>query len=529
VELKVKSTRNCFASTIAGRSRSTGGRAGGAGGAASRLFVRGSARTGGLAGAGASAGGWPPQATARTTRLTKRRTQESGCTVRSGRARLYHCAIAPQNGIFISHTHGDTRLAHAVRDLVDALFGNRVTVSYSSSKEEGGISPGKDWFRWIVDQVSGTSVAFVLLTPSSIQKPWVLWEAGAVAGAAYAAEKSADTARVIPLTFAITSSDVPSPFARMQIISGTDEADMMKLTEDMWSRFDLTKPEVAKAGRNQVAAVKSYVQSVETIMFTLPHVITEAAIQEWIGRFDALSSESRYSEVVVLENWLDVAFGRDAEDRLRPLDVRIHRRLGDLYAKAGKHSEAARQFHLARKLVPRDIFILRRLGKAYLDMNDVEEARKIVMEIEKLDPGAFRMNVENAALKARLFRASDDWEGARDVLKDAFENNPDSYYLGDLLGQALLKIGDIERAKEVYTRVRRILSGLREENVWSWATALTAAIVCDDEPAQMHAVARLHAMNPSRGDLETIERGVDGLAAALGRGDAVRGQLRGLA
>ena len=68
-------------------------------------------------------------------------------------------------GIFISHSHGDQPIADALAGLVNDLFGNKVTVHYSSKKErDGSIPPGEDWFRWIVEQVRQTDIAFVLLT-----------------------------------------------------------------------------------------------------------------------------------------------------------------------------------------------------------------------------------------------------------------------------------------------------------------------------------------------------------------------------
>src|SRR5690348_16599980 len=92
-----------------------------------------------------------------------------------------------QQSIFISHTHTDQAIADAFRGAMRTIFGERVTVKYSTNKElEGGIKPGEDWFRWIGEQVRAAKAALILLTPSSIQKPWVLWEAGAVAGAVLA-------------------------------------------------------------------------------------------------------------------------------------------------------------------------------------------------------------------------------------------------------------------------------------------------------------------------------------------------------
>ena len=172
------------------------------------------------------------------------------------------------NRIFISHTHNDQPIADALSRLIERLFSNNVEVSYSTKKElNGGISPGEDWFHWIVEQVRASKAAFVLLTPSSIQKPWVLWEAGAVAGVEFATKPETDISgppvnRVYPITFGLSSVDVPSPFARTQLVAGESEADMNKLVTKLLECFGdhLThKQSIDIAFRSQ-SAVKDYVE-----------------------------------------------------------------------------------------------------------------------------------------------------------------------------------------------------------------------------------------------------------------------------
>jgi tetratricopeptide (TPR) repeat protein len=432
-------------------------------------------------------------------------------------------------GIFISHTHSDRPIADALATMVEQLFGNRVTVSYSSKKElDGGIKPGDDWFRWIVDQVREADVAFILLTPASTQKPWVIWEAGAVAGAAFATKVA--EARVFPITIGIKASEVPTPFARTQVLTGTEKSDVDKLVEELFSRFnkDFAPREMRRFGALQDSAVRDFLKSINFILLKLPLAITEAAVQEWLGRLDELEKADRFSEAGVMENWLDVAFGRDAEDKQRPLDLRVHRRLGELYAGAGRASDAARQFELARQLAPRDIFLLRRLGKAYLDQNDGKRTETVLAEIEELDRDAYLHNGENAALKARWCEQSGNLNGARDVLAAAFEKIPSAYYVGDLLGQVLVDLAQIEKAKDVYAQVRRILSKLREHNMWSHATALSAAIVCGDDIGVQQSLKSLREAKPSRGDIDSIERGVSKLLDALHRDKSILDELHGM-
>jgi tetratricopeptide (TPR) repeat protein len=435
------------------------------------------------------------------------------------------------SGIFISHTHSDKPIADGLASLAGALFGDRLPVNYSSKKElEGGIAPGEDWFRWIVDQVRQSDVALILLTPASIQKPWVVWEAGAVAGAAFAT--STEQARVFPITYGIKSTDVPTPFANTQLLNGTDAADMQKLVDELLTptRFgkDFGPKDWQRVGANKEKFVNDYLGLVGPILLKLPLVITEASVQEWLGRLDDLRKEQRFSETEVMENWLDAAFGRDTQDKQRPLDLRIHRQLGELYGLAGRGSDAARQFELARQLAPRDIFLLRRLGQAYLDQKDNAKTGNVLAEIEALDKTAFERNAENAALKARWRQQTGDLNGARDTLALAFQNVPSSYYLGDRLGQVLIQLGEVDKAKDVYKQVGRVLRELREQNVWTYATAITAALVCDDRDGARQSLDKLRELRPSRGQLDSIERGVSNLLDKLKGDPTILAELRGM-
>ena len=430
------------------------------------------------------------------------------------------------SGIFISHTHSDKPVADAIAALVRELFGDRVQVHYSSDKEVGGgIAPGANWFRWIVEKVREADVALILLTPASTQKPWVIWEAGAVGGAAFATGDG-KTERVVPIVFGLRSAEVPSPFATSQILSGVIEADIHRLVGDLVERFkdQYSSIEVLKIGTRQNAAIAGYLKTIEPALLKLPLVITEGAIQEWLIRLDVLERERRYSEVGVIESWMDVAFGREGDEQ-RPLDIRIHRRLGELYAAAKKPLDAARQFRLARQLVPRDIYILRRLGKAYLDAEDRDTARAVLDSIAEFDAHAFERNPENAALKARLYRENNNLAGARNVLRAALDYTPDSYYLGDLLGQVHLDLGELDDAKHVYRGVREIVLRLREPNVWTHAAALTAAIVCGDDDAIHQAIEALNALRPNSEQLASIERGARGVVEKLNRDPAILAQL----
>ncbi len=416
------------------------------------------------------------------------------------------------SGFFISHAHSDEPLARALAHMIETLFGGKIPpVNYSSRKDlAGSIEPGEDWFRWIVGQVREADIAVILLTPNSVAKPWVLWEAGAVAGSAFSSDVGRTERRLYPLVYGLDGASIPGPVSRTQVVKAADREDILKFIESVYRVYESTfdAAEGRRFGTLQEAAVNTYLATVESVLPRLPIAVTEAAIQEWLDRLDKLVKEKRYSEAGVLEDWMDVSFGRDASDRKRPLDVRIHRRLAEIYSSAGQASDAERQYRLARQTAPRDILIMRGLGKALLDRGDLAGCHDVIEEIERLDPKAFEKNPENAAIKARWQRDSHNVNGAVETLSRAFRNFPTSYYLADILGQALLDVGNHDGAKKVYQQIKGVLVNHGEANIWAAGTTLTAAMALSDLPLADSALEKIEALHPSVEQRRSIAGGV---------------------
>jgi hypothetical protein len=120
--------------------------------------------------------------------------------------------------IFLSHSHRDRAIAEALTKLFKALFGKRVEVEYSSDQTAGGgVPPGDQWLPWITRRITDADKTYVLLTPNSMHKPWVLWESGAAAGVALTAGKAS---HVVPVTFGLSDDDIPNPFLSTQCVRG---------------------------------------------------------------------------------------------------------------------------------------------------------------------------------------------------------------------------------------------------------------------------------------------------------------------
>jgi TIR domain len=138
-------------------------------------------------------------------------------------------------GIFISLTHADSEIAEAIKDVTRALLGYQVKVEFSTSGElDSGIRPGEDWIAWIGERVRTCDFVLPLITPTSARKPWILWELGAVYGAATATRSEAER-KIRPLLYRVGDDDIPSPLRdnKIQYKRGDNRSDIIALFTDI--------------------------------------------------------------------------------------------------------------------------------------------------------------------------------------------------------------------------------------------------------------------------------------------------------
>ena len=85
--------------------------------------------------------------------------------------------------VFISHDSRDGTLAKAFANLlIDASGG--FLKSFRSGEGEGttGIEFGTEWYQTIMEKLNDATNVIALLTPHSINRPWILYESGVAKG-----------------------------------------------------------------------------------------------------------------------------------------------------------------------------------------------------------------------------------------------------------------------------------------------------------------------------------------------------------
>lgn len=205
--------------------------------------------------------------------------------------------------VFISHDTRDAELAEAFSKLLSSVSAG-VLKSFRSSDKKGnqGIEYGVEWYPEIMKKLEAASDVVCLLTPNSVGRPWILYEAGVAKG-------KLDTP-VHGLALGIPLQNASSgPFAQFQNSDDSEEA-LTQLVMQLVKRIPDADPE-RDVVRTQVATFREKISSLL------------AAEQEQTN-----TSEADSTSVAKLFEEVKVMF--------QDLPTRIERRLDPEYAPNNK-------------------------------------------------------------------------------------------------------------------------------------------------------------------------------------------------
>jgi hypothetical protein len=148
--------------------------------------------------------------------------------------------------VFISHDSRDADLAEAFDHLLTDASGG-VIQTFNSSDQTGraGIDYGEDWFSKITKVLTDASDVVALLTPNSVGRPWILFEAGFAVG--QRGTKVYGLALGVPFAKATSG-----PFARFQNCDAKEET-ITAVVLDLIQRNPNARPR-EEAVRRQVKA-----------------------------------------------------------------------------------------------------------------------------------------------------------------------------------------------------------------------------------------------------------------------------------
>ena len=138
--------------------------------------------------------------------------------------------------IFISHDHRDAGLAEAFSKLLKSISAGMLK-SFRSSDREGteGIEFGDEWYKRLMLRLESASDVVCLFTEQSLDRPWILYEAGVAKG------KLSTPVYGIALGIPLSRVSV-GPFYQFQNCDDTEES-LTKLVMQLSRRIPSLEPD----------------------------------------------------------------------------------------------------------------------------------------------------------------------------------------------------------------------------------------------------------------------------------------------
>jgi hypothetical protein len=135
--------------------------------------------------------------------------------------------------LFLSHDHRDDELARVFAGTLSRITLGQLEVwSSSDSSPSGGIRPGSIWIDEVRTQLEQSKAILILLTPNSLNKPWLLFESGFGAALPFC--------QIIPLCVGINAiNDVPFPLAMYQAYQLADYSSLRNFVNKLLSLYEI--------------------------------------------------------------------------------------------------------------------------------------------------------------------------------------------------------------------------------------------------------------------------------------------------
>jgi hypothetical protein len=132
--------------------------------------------------------------------------------------------------VFISHDTRDADLAEAFSKLLKSVSAGMIKTFRSSDKKAGeGIDFGDEWYKRLMERLQSTSDVVCLFTERSLDRPWLLFEAGVAKGKL--------NTPVVGIALGVPLNRVTTgPFYQFQNLDGS-EADLTKLVQQLARRI----------------------------------------------------------------------------------------------------------------------------------------------------------------------------------------------------------------------------------------------------------------------------------------------------
>lgn len=354
--------------------------------------------------------------------------------------------------VFISHSHDEKDLALAWQMLLEHVSQGAIEVWLSSdTKPTGGMKIGAEWRDSIYEKLSAADFVVAIISPKSVERPWILWECGVASG-------TNKERGLIPIIYSMPLSDFEGPLSSYQAYSGEDRDKIIEICERLLVEAKLTPKK-----QYWEPIIDTYIGSVR--LHRPPRNAGPAAVSIWIRRIETYLSAGRVSELPSLVDSMYSSLGTD-----KAIDVQIHDLLSQAFLESKNFEFAFNEVMKALEILPDDLGLLHRKVLILLEKGEHGQAKENLDFIYRDFPDA-RFLPEIAGLEGRLHRELYETTGRKEELEIsisayelAYQKDPYSYYCGVNAVSLKLLAGRLEEAQSLAANVLNVCQELQNHD-----------------------------------------------------------------
>ena len=282
----------------------------------------------------------------------------------------------------------------------------------------GGMNVGKEWREQIYDKLEESKFVIAIQTPTSVGRPWIMWECGVASGI----EKERG---LIPIVFSMGRGDISNPLSSYQVYQGEDKDQVKELCRRLVEESNLHWQEMFFD-----LAFNVYQNSIT--LHRPRKAIPVEQMDIWRTRFQELINFGRSHEVLEKRKTMYLTFG----ESFKPIEPSLHELLSKIMLDNEHFDEAIEEIDYAMTLVGEDIDLMHRKALSLVHKKNSSDALGIVNRLMETYPGLVN-NPELASLEGRIYRENwqigkqtDQLDKAFNAYYRAYESNPSQYYPG---------------------------------------------------------------------------------------------------
>ena len=137
-----------------------------------------------------------------------------------------------QHKFFISHFSGDKAIAELFSGALRRITLDQISPWFSSDSTGGsGLKPGDIWFNQILSKITQSKAVVSLLTPNSVNRPWVYFESGI--------GQALEKCEVIPVCIGINRDTILPPLGLYQCYQLNDYRSVVEFFSKLLALFEI--------------------------------------------------------------------------------------------------------------------------------------------------------------------------------------------------------------------------------------------------------------------------------------------------